>query len=204
MDLLGRTREQIEADISRYCSEKRVSRVVSLQEKPKPAAPIKKEAATTVVVSTTGNRLLDGILEAIKKTPGIQEEKLPDQVKKLTGLKTITLEDIQGVSDPRILKISGRYYLYSIKETPKVVFICNSLKRPEIESLVQGVVLEEGTNNVYVAPISDSVLEIYRKFKGSDRIIDTDGIIGEILKDLYTPVERRRAELKNKLMNLEL
>lgn len=97
-ELLKRTREQIQLDVSRVCSERRASK-----------GPVK----------SSGNLLIDSVTEVLTKDGHATTDNILNTLKQ-KGMKYITKEDLGNLSDPLILHIGDTWFR---REPSRTVYV---------------------------------------------------------------------------------
>ena len=175
IELFSKTREQIQADVSKYCSGQR-STVTG--------GPIK---------STSGNLLIDLVKESLVSSPGGLGRKTDDLLESLRkgGMKKITQEDLTALSDPLLISIGDTWFW---RDPGRTVYVY----APKSVTSLPGATKVKDT--IWNCPITEDLLKSYREYGDQLMILDTD--IQRIFDVLYTPAEKMEKELLSEFMSI--
>jgi hypothetical protein len=172
IELFNKTREQIQQDVSRVCSSNRAQTN---------KGPIK---------STSGNLLIDSLMNIVERDGYTTTEDILNALKQ-KGMKHVTKEDLDNLSDPLLLRIGDTWFK---REPSKTVYIY----APKQIKVIPGAIKEKDC--VWNCPLTQSLVDFYREKGDQILILDTD--IQRIFDVLYTPAEKMKKELLEELASL--
>ena len=172
IELFNKTREQIQLDVSRVCSENRAATN---------KGPIK---------STSGNLLVDFIKNIIERDGYTTTEDILDTLRS-KGMKHVTQEDLDNLSDPLLLCIGDTWFK---REPSQTVYVY----APKQIKVIPGAVKEKDC--IWNCPLTQGLVDFYRE-KG-DQIMILDSDIQRMFDVLYTPAEKMKDELLLELASI--
>jgi hypothetical protein len=172
IELFNKTREQIQLDVSRICSERRAS------------------ANKGPVKSTSGNLLIDSVTEILVRDGHASTDDILNALKQ-KGMKHVTKEDLDNLSDPLLLCIGDTWFK---REPSRTVYVY----APKSINSIPGATKEKDC--IWNCPLTQSLVDFYRE--NGDQILILDMDIQRIFDILYTPAEKMKKELLAELASL--
>ena len=172
IELFSKTREQIQLDVSRVCSERR-----SASNK----GPVK---------STSGNLLIDSVTDILVREGHATTDDILNALRQ-KGMKYITREDLGNLSDPLLLCIGDVWFK---REPSRTVYVY----APKSINSIPGATKEKDC--IWNCPLTQSLVDFYRE--NGDQIMILDMDIQRIFDVLYTPAEKMKKELLAELASL--
>jgi hypothetical protein len=172
IELFNKSREQIQMDVSRVCFENRAATN---------KGPIK---------SISGNLLIDSLMSIIERDGYTTTEDILDTLRS-KGMKHVTREDLDNLSDPLLLCIGDTWFK---REPSRTVYVY----APKSISNIPGATKEKDC--LWNCPLTQDLLDFYRQHGDQIMILDMD--IQRIFDILYTPAEKMKKELLAELASL--
>ncbi len=172
IELFSKTREQIQLDVSRVCSERRAS------------------ANKGPVKSTSGNLLIDSVTEILVRDGHASTDEILSALKQ-KGMKYITKDDLGNLSDPLLLCIGDMWFK---REPSQTVYVY----APKSINSIPGATKEREC--IWNCPLTEDLVKFYRENGDQMMILDMD--IQRIFDILYTPAEKMKKELLAELASL--
>jgi len=173
IELFNKTREQIQMDVSMVCSKNRATT--------KEVNPVK---------ASSGNLLVDSLMDILNKDGHASTEDILDALHS-KGMKRITKEDLDNLSDPLLLCIGDTWFK---REPSQTVYVY----APKQIKVIPGAVKEKDC--IWNCPLTQGLVDFYRE-KG-DQIMILDSDIQRMFDVLYTPAEKMKDELLLELASI--